>query len=777
MNYETARAIALAAPSTAPPLPTYQGSTTDLAYLRDYVVANAAAFYGVEESLFDSATEGSTTLMRDWLHRALYQPTGLPYFTQLQADGEVIASLMNDVGALLRYPAYELCGGMAWQFFRICNALGWDANWYDIVNGEIDGTGKYTNSHVTVEIYLNDLGKYVITDPTYNFRAVNRDGTPLNFVEIRQQQYDGDPDVAYETFGVFHFDNSIKYNADLLPIDRDFFDHVFARVPFAWQAAEGDTIKSFAWITGLFPDWTVAHSGAGGTADFSDAQRAAVAVGRLALAGADWVEIATTLRKDGRYVSGFQTLAEDGTIEKELISVRLSDGSYVSFDITTRTLYFGSYDQIIVEATGGPFDRNVGDLTDFLGSVRFMGHDGTIFGDWTAAGRMTFAAPGADTFVYRSNAVSGANVLLAHNTGDKIDLRGFSFASFQQLMDSATYTANGLTLNLGSYHTLSLAGLTKSDLKASDFVFNPVSGHIPKAGVDVRTGHHLAGDFDGDGKADLIWRDANGRVFIDGTPYGTNHSFTWQVWGTGDVNGDGKDDFFQINNLTGQVSAWINKDTWFSIVNVNQIDRVAWNPAGLGDFDGNGYTDMLLRNTTTGRLVIHYNKDGVYAGGFFGDAVSYDWKVVGTGDFNGDGQDSILWRTDAGLTFVWDKVGNAPNQYQIGGVVNGGWEVAGVGDFNGDGRDDILWWKDSTGEVGVWVMNADGQTYGGGPTSLVGNPKHYIAGVGDVNGDGRDDIIWQDHSTGDLYAWLMDRRVVTGVTALDGPHYSDWFLA
>jgi len=39
------------------------------------------------------------------------------------------------------------------------------------------------------------------------------------------------------------------------------------------------------------------------------------------------------------------------------------------------------------------------------------------------------------------------------------------------------------------------------------------------------------------------------------------------------------------------------------------------------------------------------------------------------------------------------------------GAGNGAWTVAGVGDLNGDGKSDIVWRNASTGQVTGWLMN------------------------------------------------------------------------
>jgi hypothetical protein len=73
------------------------------------------------------------------------------------------------------------------------------------------------------------------------------------------------------------------------------------------------------------------------------------------------------------------------------------------------------------------------------------------------------------------------------------------------------------------------------------------------------------GDFDGDGKSDILWQNTDGQAAIwemngntrtGGGAISVNPGPTWRAVGTGDFNGDGNADVLWQNKSTGQVSVW-----------------------------------------------------------------------------------------------------------------------------------------------------------------------------------------------------------------------------
>ncbi|MFA7231700.1 MAG: VCBS repeat-containing protein, partial [Victivallaceae bacterium] len=74
-------------------------------------------------------------------------------------------------------------------------------------------------------------------------------------------------------------------------------------------------------------------------------------------------------------------------------------------------------------------------------------------------------------------------------------------------------------------------------------------------------------------------------------------------------------------------------------------------------------------------------------------------------------------------------------------------EISGVGDFNGNGTSDILWQNKSNGYVGDWESGTNWQSLGGTGTDWE------VAGIGDFNGNGTSDILWRNKQDGFTGMW------------------------
>jgi hypothetical protein len=188
----------------------------------------------------------------------------------------------------------------------------------------------------------------------------------------------------------------------------------------------------------------------------------------------------------------------------------------------------------------------------------------------------------------------------------------------------------------------------------------------------------------------------------------------WNIVGVGDFDGDGKADILWHNSATGSNSIWLMNGVTVRVWGVNfaTVSDLNWGITGVGDFDGDGKSDILWRNRATGEYAMWFmNGATILSRPVIGAVADLNWSIAGVGDFDGDGKSDILWHNSA--------TGSNSISLMNGATVAGGatdfaamtdlnWDIAGVGDFDGDGKSDILWRNRVTGENAMWRM--DGAT-------------------------------------------------------------------
>src|SRR5260221_3611590 len=76
----------------------------------------------------------------------------------------------------------------------------------------------------------------------------------------------------------------------------------------------------------------------------------------------------------------------------------------------------------------------------------------------------------------------------------------------------------------------------------------------------------------------------------------TTAGTTWQVEGAGDFNGDGKSDIIWQND-SGQAAMWLMNGTTVSVADaIGPNMGTSWHIEGTGDFNGDGKADILWQN-------------------------------------------------------------------------------------------------------------------------------------------------------------------------------------
>ncbi|MBA2950036.1 FG-GAP-like repeat-containing protein [Streptomyces himalayensis] len=114
-----------------------------------------------------------------------------------------------------------------------------------------------------------------------------------------------------------------------------------------------------------------------------------------------------------------------------------------------------------------------------------------------------------------------------------------------------------------------------------------------------------------------------------------------------------------------------------------------------GDLTGDGRTDLLARKASTGDIYVFANDGhGKLAAG---KKIRTGWtaytKIVGAGDLNGDGFGDVLARHKDGTLYRYDGLGNGLLKERVKLYSNWGASynaIVGVGDITGDGKNDLV---------------------------------------------------------------------------------------
>ncbi|MCA9069839.1 MAG: hypothetical protein KDA84_12990, partial [Planctomycetaceae bacterium] len=292
----------------------------------------------------------------------------------------------------------------------------------------------------------------------------------------------------------------------------------------------------------------------------------------------------------------------------------------------------------------------------------------------------------------------------------------------------------------------------------NDKLYGDTSEITPKESVGLQTKIIAFGDFNGDGRTDLVtqWYTADGRRTdarsillttngdeFERTPFKIDEK--WEIVGVGDFNRDGKDDLFWHLPGSENRGVWLmNGGEVASAITLGNIDD-DHEVLHVGDFDGDGDDDVLMQLKNTDHRWIWVMENGRDVGGIDLNGIDYAWKMAGVGDFDGNHDDDVMMHLPGteirGILRINDNNGG----WDLS-PIDDDWEVVGTGDFNADGFDDIFMKIRPFGLFSVWATRGgEGASFDVTPPEGSGwEPVH----VGDFDADGYADIFWRNNETG-----------------------------
>jgi len=381
-------------------------------------------------------------------------------------------------------------------------------------------------------------------------------------------------------------------------------------------------------------------------------------------------------------------------------------------------------------------------------------------------------------------------------TGDTILLPNVDFSSITGESYVGNATGGTLTLQQAS-GTIALRFTGNHTL--GNFTITKVPGSLSSDTSSVKiivAGHGITAtaDFSGDSHSDILWQNLNGAVSTwhatgsgvnDGIVQDTYDAYvatSWTAIDSFDFNGDGLADILWRNH-NGAIAVWDGTKTGF--VQSSYVDSsvpAATAIVGAGDFNGDGRDDLLFRDAEGGISAEPSRGNGLqigYGHSYTHTPISTDWAVEGVADFSGDGKADILWRHANGSLSTWDAITSSTGAIDFQEdswdhpPIDRSWHVVGLGDFDGDGRADILWRHDN-GAVSVWTST--GRSFAENQFNASAATNWSVAEVGDFNGDGLADILWR-YTAGQISIWHSTGAGWAQNTYSDSSVGTDWTIA
>lgn len=289
-------------------------------------------------------------------------------------------------------------------------------------------------------------------------------------------------------------------------------------------------------------------------------------------------------------------------------------------------------------------------------------------------------------------------------------------------------------------------------------------------------------DVDANGDDELVWRSADGTIAavsgadtasFDDSEIGDQWSFA----GIGNVDGTGNRLVWTSAAAGGIAvsSAGSSASTFYGAA-----VGTGWKVVDISDLGGDAREDVVMTNADGTQVTVTAFTAGPGGTVAVSNAIgspAAGWTYGGVGDFGGTNH-GILWLSPDGTEAQITQLQLAGT----GGLVSGGstaiggpgagYELAGIFNADGIGTDEILWHRPDGyalqtdpldfGQGSQWigdVVTTD-DWRSGLPGSLAPGQDSMLAAIGDIDGDGEDDLLWGNSSGASAVTRIVDGEPV-----------------
>jgi hypothetical protein len=367
----------------------------------------------------------------------------------------------------------------------------------------------------------------------------------------------------------------------------------------------------------------------------------------------------------------------------------------------------------VVVAQGDPKDN----LSTYSVSVLLGNGDGTfqtavrygtaadppflVIADFNGDGKFDLAVADPDCAPFSCSTPGAVSILLGLGDGTFVGGKDYAFQAPPSEVISADFNGDGKP-DIAAEEAFSGGAPLGVFLGNGDGSFQP---EVFTA-LAQSAGGIAAGDFNGDGKADLasvVFSSCSNTclpghaLVLIGNGDGTFQSPVEYAVGldprylaVGDFNGDGKPDLAVSNFRGNTVSILLGNGDGTFKPHVDYPAGTQPESIATGDFKGDGVLDLAVVNVSNTVLILLGNGDGTFTSGTPLTTISQPQGVV-TADFNGDGKlDLAVTTITPDEVFIF--LGNGDGTFQTSAGYSDGiaFGLPSVGDFNGDGKPDLV---------------------------------------------------------------------------------------
>jgi hypothetical protein len=226
----------------------------------------------------------------------------------------------------------------------------------------------------------------------------------------------------------------------------------------------------------------------------------------------------------------------------------------------------------------------------------------------------------------------------------------------------------------------------------------------------------------------------------------------------GDIDGDGLVDLVVAGLGANEPLTWYRAPNWQATAIDVSEDEFS-NYGAIGDIDGDGDADIVVPDgTVSPKNVFWYeNPSGAAASNPSAWArqpvgsTEYDWpKDVALADYDSDGRLDVAVRPAGAQPIIFFQT--APNVWSATALqgLSAGNEGMWSGDVNADGRDDII----MAGDVALNPGGTSARTAANWSSVNIGAaPQDFKAFTADINGDGRVDVLYSSSESQSDVVW------------------------